>query len=618
MNRHQRRAEKKQGGPALPGGTLPPDLQRLFAQASRLHEAGDLPEAVKLYQRILQLDPRHALTLYQFGLAAQRLGWREAAADLIARAIEQDGRQAAYHNDLGNILCELGRIEDAVAAFRQASKLKPDLVLAHFNLAATLQQQGRNAEAMESYAKAIELRPDHVEAHNNLGLAARALGRLEEAEASFVTALGHRPTYAEAHCNLGMMLYERGRVAEALSCFLSALALRPTLAEAHNGLGNAQERRGELEAAEASFNRALAHRSDYAEAYHNLGVTFREQTRFADALAAFDRALAFKPQLVEARLARGMTLLQTGDWAAGWGDYEYRWMQSEELSGRAGGFRQPLWNGEAGRGRTILLWAEQAFGDTIQFCRFALELMRLGWRVVLEVHPELVRLVSSLRGVTVVARGETLPPFDCHCPLLSVPGKLGVTLETLPAPHAYLAASRDAVGKWQARLARGMGLRVGVTWRGNATQKREIWRRIGSDRLADCLAVSGLDVISLQKDARQEELTALTPRGVLCDAGPALADFTETAAVMSVLDLVISTDTAVLHLAGALGVPAWGLLDHASDWHWLTGRSDSPWYPSVRLFRQERRGDWTAVTAEVRQALSNLQADRVASARTVC
>lgn len=616
MNRHQRRAKTKQT--TVPGGGFsggPPELPALFAQASRFHQAGNLQEAVSLYQEILRLDPRHAMTLYQFGHAARQMGRLEAAADLIGRAIERESGSPAYHNDLGNVLCELGRFEEAAVSFARAVKLQPDLALAHFNLASAFQRQGKNEEALQSYAKAVQYRPENVEAHNNLGLAALALGRLDEAEAAFTAALDHCPSFAEAHCNLGMMFYERGRVAEALACFRHAVALQPTLAEAHNGLGCALERRGELEAAEASFHQALSHRPDYAEAHHNLAAALREQVRFDEALASFGRALTFKPQLAEARFARGMALLQTGEWRAGWRDYESRWALTNEPALMMRSFRQPLWSGEAGQGRTILLWAEQAFGDTIQFSRFASEVRHLGWRVVLEVHPELASLFSSISGVTVVARGEPLPHFDCHFPLLSVPGILGITLETLPAPPAYLAASQETTQKWRARLARGTGVRVGVNWQGRATQKREIRRAVRPEQFADCLSLPGLDVISLQKEARQEDLTLLASRGILCDAGPLLDDFAETAGLMSNLDLVISSDTAVLHLAGALGVPAWGLLDHASDWHWLTGRSDSPWYPSVRLFRQPRRNDWAAVMDEVKRELSVLLLDRAATQR---
>jgi tetratricopeptide (TPR) repeat protein len=615
MNRHQRRAKTKQSG--APGGGStggPPELPALFAQASRFHQAGNLAEAVSLYQQILRLDPRHTQTLYQFGHAARQMGRLEAAADLIGRAIERESGSPAYHNDLGNILCDLGRFEEAAASFARAVKLQPDLALAHFNLAMAFQKQGKNEEALQAYAKTVLHRPDHAQAHNNLGLAARALGRLDEAEAAFIAALGHQPTFAEAHCNLGMMFYERGRVAEALACFRHAVALQPTLAEAHNGLGCALERRGELEAAEASFLHAITHRPDYAEAHHNLGAALKELVRFDEAVASFDRALAFKPLLAEARYARGTTLLQTGDWRAGWRDYESRWALTNEPALMMRSFRQPLWSGEAGQGRTILLWAEQAFGDTIQFSRFTLELVRMGWRVVLEIHPELARLFSSLSGVTVVPRGESLPPFDCHFPLLSVPGMLGIVPESLPPP-APLTASQEATQRWRARLARGTGFRVGVNWRGRETQKRESRRAIRPEQFALCLGLPGLEVVSLQKDARQEEMTVLAPRGILCDAGPLLTDFAETAALMSNLDLVISSDTAVLHLAGALGVPAWGLLDHASDWHWLTGRNDSPWYPSVRLFRQPRRGDWAAVMDEVEQALATLLATRAAAQR---
>jgi len=581
MNRQQRRAGRKKGGPISPSGPRL-DIGILLAQATRFHQSGNVQEAARLYQQILQRDPGNARVLHLFGIAAHQLGRSDAAILLLRQAVEADRHHPGYHNDLGNILSELGR----------------------------------HAEAVTSFAEAVRHRPDYVEAHNNLGLAARAAGRPGEAEAAFVQALSHRPSFAEAHCNLGMMLFEGGRVAESLPCFLHAVALNPTLPEAHNGLGNALERRDDLDGAEISLRRALSHRPGYAEALHNLGIVLKEQARFTEAAACFEQALACRPDFAEARFALGLTLLQIGKWAEGWRNYDYRFAQTAEPGVRHRPFPQPAWSGEAGNGRTIFLWAEQGFGDALQFGRFARDVSRLGWRVVLEVHAELARLfASSLPEARVVPRGEALPPFDAHCPLLSVPRLLGITLDTLPAPPSYLAADREATQRWRAQLARGGGFKVGVAWRGSAGQKRNRRRSLRPEAFAEFLDLPGVDVISLQKDGRQEELTVLGPRGVLVDAGPKLGDFADTAALISALDLVISVDTSVLHLAGALGVPAWGLLDHASDWQWLTDRRDSPWYPSVRLFRQPRRGDWTSVTAEVRRELGGLLAERLSAAQ---
>lgn len=609
MNRQQRRAGKKQGGTLPP--SRPPVAEGLLLQASRLHEAGRIGEAVQLYQRILQIDPHHADALHRLGVAAHQTGRTDLALELIGRAIERDGRHPGYPVDLGNILLERGRAEEAAESFRHALRLQPGLAIAHYNLGNAFRILGKFDKAMAAYAEAASLRPDYAEAHNNHGMAAQALGRLEAAETAFALALVTRPAYAEAHANLGVVQLDRGRLAEAGGCFRRAIALNPALPEAHNGLGDVLKRRGRLEEAEAVFGRALTARPFYAEAHHNLGLNRQEQGRPRDAVAAFAQAIQYEPALAEAHFAQSLSLLKLGAWPEGWRKYDHRWAQKSEPMVRLRTYPQPLWTGDAPQGRTILLWPEQGFGDTIQFARFAGEMARLGWKVVLEVPRELSRLLAALPDVAVVPEGGGLPPFDVHFPLMSVPARLGVTPDRLP--HGLdLRADAEATRLWRSRLPGG-GLKVGVAWRGNPGHRRDRCRSMSPVAFADFLDQPGIVAVSLQKDGRAEELEALPAGRPLYDAGPDLGDFADTAALVAALDLVISVDTSVLHLAAALGVPCWGLIDHAGDWRWLTGRRDSPWYPSLRLFRQPARGDWASVTAAVRAELSDQVNRRAAS-----
>jgi tetratricopeptide (TPR) repeat protein len=609
MNRQQRRAGKKQGGSLPPSGP-PPVIENLLLQASRLHQAGRLPEAVQLYQQILQIDPRQADALHRFGIAAHQMGRPEAALELIGRAIERDAGHPGYHVDLGNILLERGRAAEAAQSYRRGIKLQSNLAIAHFNLGNALRALDKLDQAVAAYAEAAFHQPDFAEAHNNQGLAAQALGRLETAETAFAMALVKRPTYAEAHGNLGLVQLDHGRIPQAAGCFRRALALHPALAEAHNGLGNALKRRDRLEEAQTAFDRALAVRPSYADAHHNLGLTLTEQGRPREAIAAYDRAIHHAPDLGEAHFAQGLALLQLGIWPEGWRKYEYRWAQKTEPGMRLRRYPQPLWQGEPAGGRTILLWVEQGFGDTINFVRFARELSRRGWTVVLETQRELARLLAAVPEITVVPQGEPLPPFDVHCPLMSLPGRLGITPDTVPYGNG-LHPDPEAAQRWRTRLSEARGLKVGVVWRGSPGHKRDRNRSMMPAAFADFLGQPGIEVVSLQKDGRPEEVAALP--SLLYDAGPDLADFAETAALISTLDLVISVDTSVLHLAAALGAPSWGLIDFASDWRWLMARSDSPWYPSVRLFRQKRRGDWGSVTQAVRAELRALADRRAAS-----
>ncbi len=610
MNRQQRRAGKKQNGSLPP--SQPPVTGRLLRQAALLHQEGRIAEAAELYQRILRIDPRHADALHRLGIGAHQSGRTEMALELIGRAVERDGNHPGYHVDFGNILLERGRVSEAVESLRRAVQLQPGLAIAHFNLGNALRALGKLDKAMAAYAEAAALQPAYAEAHNNHGLAAQALGRLETAETAFALALVNRPSYAEAHGNLGMVQLDRGRIAEAGGCFRRAVALQPALPEAHNGLGNVLKRRGRLEEAETVFGRALAARPSYAEAHHNLGMTRQEQGRSRDALADFDQAIRHAPNLAEAHFAQSLSLLRLGAWSDGWRQYDHRWAQKSEPTVRLRSYPQPLWTGDGPRGRTILLWPEQGFGDTIQFARFARDLARLGWKVVLEVPRELSRLLSAMPDVTIVSEDVALPPFDVHFPLMSLPGRLGVTPDHLPA-SPNLKVDVEAALRWHAALSGGKGLKVGVAWRGSPGHKRDRYRSMASAAFADFLDQPGIQIVSLQKDGRPEELDALPPDRLLCDAGPDLGDFADTAALMTALDLVISVDTSVLHLAAAMGLPCWGLIDFAGDWRWLTGRRDSPWYPSLRLFRQPARGDWGAVAAVVRGELGDLAERRAAS-----
>ena len=611
MNRQQRRAGKKKQGGSLPPSP-PPVVEALLLQASRQHQAGRVSEAAQLYQQVLQLDPNQAEALYGLGIVARQTGKGDIALHLVGRAVEQDSSHPGYAVDYGNILMEQGRIDDAVLSLRRAVHLRPDLAIAHFNLGNALRTLGRLDQAMACFGQAASLQPDYAEAHNNQGLAAQGLGRLDVAENAFALALITRPTYAEAHGNLGIVQLDRGRVPQAAGCFRRALALQPALAEAHNGLGNLLKRRGRLEEAERIFGRALSARPGYADAYHNLGLTHREQGHPRAAIAAFDHAIRHAPDLAEAHFAQSLTLLQLGAWPEGWRRYDHRWAQKSEPSVRLRSYRQPLWQGEPGAGRTILLWPEQGFGDTIQFVRFAREMARSGWRVVLEVQRELVRLFSGTPDLTVVPEGAPLPPFDVHFPLMSVPGRLGITPDRLPGGNG-LHPDPEAVQRWRLRLGAASGLKVGIVWRGNPNHRRDLCRSMSSTAFAGFLDMPGLSIVSLQKDGREEELAALPSERLVHDAGPELGDFADTAALIAALDLVISVDTSVLHLAAALGVPSWGLLDFVGDWRWLTGRRDSPWYPSLRLFRQPARGDWNSVIGEVRTELASVLDRRAVS-----
>jgi Tetratricopeptide repeat/Glycosyltransferase family 9 (heptosyltransferase) len=411
-----------------------------------------------------------------------------------------------------------------------------------------------------------------------------------------------RPPAPDAAVRLlddGVALHRAGRIPEAIGLYRAALARAPDNANAHNSLGAALLRQDDLEGAEASLRRALALRPGFPEALNNLGRVARADGRLAEATRHFDAALAARPGFAQALWNRATTRLLAGDMPGGWADFEARWALPEV--GPPQVLPRPAWGGEPLAGRTILLQPEQGLGDTIQFARYAAVLSARGAAVVLGVQPELKRLMTTLPGTTaVVARGEPLPHFDCHLPLLSVPFVLRHGMTDLPCATPYMRAEPEVAARWRERIGAGPGLKVGLVWAGNPNHSNDANRSLPQGRLAPLLAVPGVRLFALQLGARRTDLAALP--GVT-DLGGGLTDFAETAGALSALDLLVTVDTSPAHLAGALGRPVWLLLPAEPDWRWMLGRGDSPWYPTMRLFRQQRRGDWTAPIQDVAAAL---------------
>jgi len=413
---------------------------------------------------------------------------------------------------------------------------------------------------------------------------------------------------------LGYILHQAGRNAEAVPCCREALRLRPNFVEAHNNLGNALRDLGRADEAEASYAAALALRPTYVEAHYNRGNAFAALGKVEAAERATREALRLRPDYVRGHISLGMHLLLAGRLDEGWAEYEWRWRSTTDGFPDQRGFVQPRWDGERLDGRVLLLHAEQGFGDTLQFCRYApLAVARAGGRVVLEVPRALARLMTTLPGVDqVVAEGDPLPNFDVYCPLLSLPYTFGTTLDTIPGTSPYLGAEAVPAAQWRSRLATLPGLRVGLVWAGNPRRSQptataiDMRRSVTLQHLAPLASTQGVSFVSLQKGAGAAQAFAAPAGMLLHDWTHELGDFADTASLIEGLDLVIGVDTAVIHLAGALGKPTWMLNRFDTCWRWLLGRDDSPWYPSLRQFRQPKPADWGSVLAEVRGALDAL------------
>jgi len=379
--------------------------------------------------------------------------------------------------------------------------------------------------------------------------------------------------------------------------------LQPDLAEVLSNRGITLHELNRYDEALASYDRALVLQPDYATALNNRGINLYDLKRYDEALASYQRALALRPDYAEAHWNEALLRLLTGDYSHGWAKYEWRW-KKESMAPVKRNFPQPVWlGGDAIDGKTILLHSEQGFGDTIQFCRYVPLVAARGAHVILEVERPLQQLMTTLAGATqVIAKGDPLPDFEVHCPLLSLPLAFGTRVETIPSGPPYLRAPAQSLMNWDTRLAPQRRPRIGLAWSGNAAHQSDRQRSISLRTLLPLLD-TGATFVSVQKDVNAADAGVLTERGDILHFGDALGDFSDTAALISNLDLVISVDTSVAHLAGALGKPVWVLLAYAPDWRWLLDRDDSPWYPTARLFRQDASRAWDGVIVRVQQAL---------------
>jgi tetratricopeptide (TPR) repeat protein len=597
-------------------------LESNLRRGIALHHQGRLNDAERVYQDVLREQPNHFDALHMLGVIALQTGRAAQGVALIERAIEQNDQIAAAHSNLGKGLRALNRHGEALASYAEAVTLQPDFAEGYYNLGNSLRDIKHLEEAVRSYDKAIALNPDYAAAHFNRGNAMLDLKRFEDAVASYDRAIALKPDYAEAFYNRGNGLlalnrpaqahYSRGnglmvlqRYTEAVASYDHAIALQPDDAETHYNRGLALQNMKHFEDSVASYDRAIALRPDYAEAHYNRGNALLDMRRFDAAVASFDRAIALKPDDAGAYWNQSMCCLALGDYQRGWQLFEWRW--KAELT--------PLkpdlpWLGNRPiDGKTILVLAEQGLGDSLQFCRYV-PMLAARATVILSVPRPLLRLLSSLEGVSqIVATGDRVPVADAWIPMMSLPLAFNTTLATVPNMVPYLRSNPQRSTAWRDRLAAFPGRKVGLVWSGGLRSNNpravavDKARSITLQHFAPLAGVPGLSLISLQKGEPAAQ-TRSPPAGMIVhDWTDELNDFADTADLVDALDLVISVDTSVAHLAGALGKPVWVLNRYDQCWRWLCGRTDSPWYPSARLFRQRTPGDWPGVLREVTEAL---------------
>ena len=534
-------------------------FQQAYDVAAEHFNAGRMREAESVLLRILAQAKDHPDCLHMLGLAQHQLGRGTAGVELLRRAIDKSPQNAQFYANLSAVLSSLGDDEAAMKVAQRAAELDPNLAEAHNNLGNILRAKRQPLEAMDAFRKAIAARPD----------------------------------YPEAMHNLATSLLDINQPDEAIPLINRVLELRPNYPEALNALGNAMQAKNRFQESLNAYRKAIALKPQYSDAYANLGHAMRAQNRLQEAMQSYQAALAINPQSAEPMWASGFVTLLQGDFIPGFNALEARLFHRDKLAS----FAQPAWNGEDLQGKRILLVAEQGLGDTIQFARYAPLIKARGALVAMLCQTELERLLKSCPGIDlVVADGKATPTVDYRCPMMSAARVLKTTLQTAPNTVPYLAAEPELSNAWRERLQKvPPGLRVGVAWTGHPRHKNNINRSVPRDMMASLSRIDGVKIFSLQKGLEA------TPQ--MIDWTESLQDMADTAAMIANLDLVISADTAVCHLAGALAKPVWTVIPFAPDWRWLLDRADSPWYPTMRLFRQPAIGDWatpmTQVTAEL-------------------
>jgi tetratricopeptide (TPR) repeat protein len=569
---------------------------------------GKLAEATGQFRRSLHINPNSAPTHYQLATALADQGQRAEAVEHYRKALEREPSHPGALLGLGVALAELGQVDEAVVNLQAATHFRPDSAKAHYNLGVALAQQHKLREAADSLHRAIRLEPGYAAPHYGLGNVLVSQGKRPEGIARYREAIRLKADYDAAYNNLGLALAEERRLAEAAVVLHQALRLRPRAAEAHNNLGMVLAELGRFAEAETCYQEALRRNPRYADAHNNLGSTYKEQGRTEEALASYQIALWLEPDGPSAHWNRSLALLQAGDFERGWPEYEWRWRRPKTPPRR---LPQPVWDGATLAGKALLIHPEQGLGDTLQFIRYAPLVQRQGATVLVECPGFLHPLLSRCPGIDrLVAEGQPLPPFDCHAPLLSLPHLVGTTLATIPAEVPYLFADEERVRRWAAKLVPLGGFRVGIVWQGNRHHQWDHFRSFPVEHFAALAEVPGVRLVSLQKGPGADQLRRLAGRFPVTELDSerdaASAAFMDTAAVMKGLDLVVTADTSIAHLAGGLGVPVWVALSAVSDWRWLLKRSDSPWYPTMRLFRQTTLGDWEGVFERMAGALQRL------------
>ncbi len=571
---------------------------------STLHASGRFEDAVYCYKRAIEIKPDYVEAYYNLGSTLQSRNLFDEAIAVYKLAIDLKPNDADILNNLGNTHRKCGKMIEALNSYKQASELKPHNAEIHCNLGAVYQELGNLDEAILYYERAISLNPENAMAHNNLGTALKKQCRLEEAVKRYNSAIELNPDYAEAYNNLGITLQSLMRLDKAITSYRTAITINPHYAEAYYNCGNALNKQEMIDEALICFKKATAIKPDYAEAHNLLGATLEEQGNLVEAAASYSRAIELNPDYVDAHINRSFLSLLKGNYKDGWQEYEWRLYKKGYVNRT---FQQPMWNGSHLKGKTILIHTEQGVGDNIQFVRYLPMVQAMGGRVIFECLPELIHVLKHCAGidkiVTKSSSGRLSEQFDVHVPLLSLPGLFNTTLNSIPSNIPYITVDPDLLEQWRLRLSNDYKYKAGIVWAGNPNHAKDKRRSCSLSDFATLAEIQEISFYCLQKGAASIEADKWSDKGRIIRLDSEISDFTDTAAIIANLDIVISVDTSAAHLAGAIGKSVWTLLPFIPDWRWQLERNDSPWYPSMRLFRQTKMYEWDGVFEQVKESL---------------
>jgi len=589
---------------------LQPAQSPQLEAALALHRQGQLAPSAQAYEAVLQQDPRNLVARHYLGVVLHQQGKSAQGEPLVQAVVAEKPDYAEAWGNLALIYKVQHKIDAAIEAFEQALKFDPANTDVRNNYGNLLTGIGAHDKAVVQFERAISLQPNRPDSYQNLGNAYADCEREDDAIRMYKRALALKPDYVHAMNGLGKVYRKQNDINAAIGIFREAIMADPRNADSWSNLGVCYREQARYREALEAYDEAIKWRPDHAECWSNRAIALHYSGQFDAAEEAYRRSLALKNDRADAHFGLAAVLLTQGKWTEGWSEYEWRSQMKE--SGPPRRYAQPQWQGETAKDKTLLLYVEQGLGDTLQFIRFLPLVAQKVGQIVLEVQPGLRRLLKGAVGdAHMVGQGDALPPFDLYASVMSLPALLGLALSDLPAPAHYITPEADLVEQWRLRLPQGK-LRVGLNWQGNPKAAVDKGRSVPLRFLQPVLERDDITFISLQKNAGVEQLEQLAPElrarihtlGDDFDAGKDA--FIDTAAVMANLDLIITSDTAMAHLAGALGRPCWVMLKYMPDWRWLFGRDDCPWYPSTHLFRQQVEGDWAGVTSRISDALYEL------------